>query len=196
MVHYPKDLFKSVKNNYRKRSLLPSHALTRDLIQYANENLTSKAMCNYFSELANFNTSSQDTILFVDSKLSSAPDYLSVLNFIGLKQVYGNQLKCLYEEPDYVYSDSNQDVSKLYGRGFGYSKVLDRVQSQLTKTNSPKILVISNLELDFKNLDTLKMQYPTSKFVMFWGADIPIPIAVKEEALRLTQGILFCREIY
>jgi hypothetical protein len=196
MIHYPKDLFKSVNKNYRRRCRLPSQGLTRDLIKYANKNLTSKAMCRYFSELANFNINSQDTILFVDSKLSSAPDYLSVLNFIGLKQVYGDQLKCLHQEPDYVYSDSKQDVSKLYGRGFGYSKVLDRVQSQLTWTDSPKILVISNLELDFKNLDTLKMQYPTSKFVMFWGGDRPIPIAIKEEALRLTQGTLFCREIY
>ena len=196
MIHYPKELFKVVTKNFRKRSFLPSKNVTANLIEYANRNLTSQAMCLYFTELSNLSLTSQDTILFVDSKLSSAPDYLSVFNFIGLKQVFGNQVKSLYEEPDYVYVDSTQNVSELYGRGFGYTKVLNRICVEFNSTSFPKAIIVSNLERDFKLLEDLKIQYPSSRFIMFWGADKPIPTKVKDEVLRLTQGTLFCREIY
>lgn len=196
MVHYPKNLFKVVNVNFRSRSLLPNDNITLSLIDYANSNLTCKSMCHYFSELANFDVSSQDSILFVDSRLSSEPDYLSLFNFIGLKQVYGDQVKSLFQEPDYVYKDSAIDVSKLYGRGFGYSKILERSNGNPISVNPPKVIVISNLERDRNILKQLKTQYLTSKFVLFWGADIPIPNSIKENALRVTQGVLFCREIY
>lgn len=196
MIHYPKDLFRVVRKDYKRRSLLPSHDLTTNLIKYANRNLTTQAMCRYFSELANLSITPQDRILFVDSKLSSAPDYLSVFNFIGLKQVYGDQVECLYEEPEYVYLDSTQDVSKLYGRGFGYTKVLNRSHVKSKPADSPALVIISNLARDFRIVGSLKITYPKTKFVLFWGQDIPIPYVIKEEVLRLTQGILFCREIY
>ena len=196
MIHYPKDLFRSVNRDYIKRSLVPDKGAAKRLVDFANENLTSRAMCRYFSELSNFSITLQDTILFVDSKLSSAPDYLSVLNFIGLKQVYGDQVECLFDEPDYVYVDSSQNISELYGRGFGYSKVLERGRVRLKSTIPPKVILISNLERDSLLLPDLKTKYPTSDFVMFWGADKPISKDVMEETLRLTKGILFCREIY
>ena len=196
MIHYPKDLFRAVRRNYKRHSLLPNHDVTTKLINYANRNLTTQAMCLYFSELANLSVTSQDRILFVDSKLSSAPDYLSVFNFIGLKQVYGDQVECLYEEPEYVYLDYNQDVSKLYGRGFGYTKVLNRSNAKSKPAEFPTVTIISNLAQDFRIVRSLKIQYPKTKFVLFWGQDVPIPYEIKEEVLRLTQGILFCREIY
>ena len=196
MIHYPKDLFRVVRKNYKRRSLLPNYDVSTNLIKYANRNLTTQAMCCYFLELANLTVKPQDRILFVDSKLSSAPDYLSVFNFIGLKQVYGDQVEYLYEEPEYVYVDSTQDVSKLYGRGFGYTKVLNRSNVKSNPADSPAVIIILNLERDFRLLENLKIQYPSTKFVMFWGADRPIPNTIKENALRLTQGILFCREIY
>lgn len=196
MIHYPKDLFRAVRKNYKRRSLLPSHDLATNLINYANRNLTTQAMCRYFSELANLSVTPQDRILFVDSKLSSAPDYLSVFNFIGLKQVYGDQVECLYEEPEYVYVDFNQDISKLYGRGFGYTKVLNRSHIKSKPTDSPAVVIISNLARDSRVVGSLKIQYPKAKFVLFWGDDIPIPNAIKEEVLHLTKGTLFCREIY
>jgi hypothetical protein len=196
MVHYPKLQFRSVYQDYRKRSHLPTYDVSSHLIQYANMHLTSQAMCIYFSDLSKFEITMQDTILFVDSNLSLVPDYLSIFNFIGLKQVYGDQVQCLFDEPDYVFSDSSVDVSKLYGRGFGYSKVLRRSKVRFDSRNQPKVVVVSNLERDFKILAELKLRYPASKFVMFWGADKPIPTQVKEHALRLTNGVLFCREIY
>jgi hypothetical protein len=196
MIHYPKDLFKVVEKIYMKRALLPTHNLTISLIEYANRNLTSQAMCRYFAELSEFSIASRDNILFVDSKLASEPDYLSMFNFIGLKQVFGDQVICLFDEPDYVYEDTLEDVSQFYGRGFGYTRILNRSHKPYILPNSPKVLVLSNLERDFGLLESLKAQYPTTKFVLFWGADRPIPNNIKEEALRLTQGILFCREIY
>jgi hypothetical protein len=196
MIHYPKLQFRDVYQDYIKRSYLPTYDVSLQLMHYANEHLTSHAMCIYFSDLSKFEITMQDTILFVDSSLSLVPDYLSIFNFIGLKQVYGNQVQCLFDEPDYVFSDSGVDVSKLYGRGFGYSKVLKRSKTRFESRNQPKVVVVSNLERDFEILAELKMEYPASKFVMFWGADEPIPTQIKEHALRLTNGVLFCREIY
>jgi hypothetical protein len=194
MIHYPKSLFVAVRKNYKKRAILPSREVAKRLADYANRNLTSRAMCNYFAKLADFNIESHDTILFVDSELAASPDYLSVLNFIGLKQVYGHQVQSLYEEPDYVYTDTTQDVSKLYGRGFGYTKVLERTQRPSESLNEPKIVVVSNLERDLSLVDTLMTSYPNSKFVLFWGSDRPIPKEFKVKDF-LSSAVLFCREI-
>ena len=110
--------------------------------------------------------------------------------------MYGSQVRCLFDEPDYVYTDSTQDTSELYGRGFGFTKVLKRSNVQSALSSPPKVLVISDLARDIRLLASLKSEYPTSKFVMFWGADDPIPDDLKEEVLRISQGVLFCREIY
>ena len=195
MIHYPKDLLNVVGRNYWKHRLLPSHEIITKLINYGNSAMTSEAMCKYFSTLSNFDIEPSDSILFVDSKLSTEPDYLSVLNFIGLKQVYGDQVQSLYEEPDYLYLDTTLDVSGLYGRGFGYTKVLTRGRVPSDLSSSPKILVVSNLERDLSLVSKLKETYPDSKLVLFWGADRPIPQAIKEKILLLG-AVLFCREIY
>ena len=196
MIHYPKDYFVLVNESYRRTKLLPGPSAVRNLVHFANENLTSSAMCRYFSEISAFDVDPKDTILFVDSRLSTEPDYLSLFTFIGLKQIYGGQIESLYTEPDYVYVDSTQDVSQLYGRGFGYSRVLDRSLPSSRPGGLPKIIIVSNLERDFSLLVGLKLEYPLSRFVMFWGSDTTIPDSLKKDALQITQGQLYCREIY
>lgn len=195
MIHYPKEFLGIASRKYWKLRLLPSDEITRNLIAYANRTMTTEAMCRYFSSLSSFDIGSSDVILFVDSRLSTDPDYLSVMNFIGLKQVYGDQIHSLFKEPDYVYVDTPIDVADLYGRGFGYTKVLSRGRSPLNLKSSPKIVLLSNLERDFSLIDNLKDSYPNSKFVLFWGADRPIPPDLKNKVL-LIEAILFSREIY
>jgi hypothetical protein len=63
------------------------------------------------------------SVLFVDERLPHHADYLSVLTLIGLKHLLGRDCRVMYPV-DYIYDDTDIDVSTLYGRGFGYTRVV------------------------------------------------------------------------
>jgi len=196
MIHYPKFFFETIERQYREYKLVPSLKTIGNLTSYANDYLTCRAMCLYFSKMAKLDISQGETILFVDSTLHDQPDYLSVFNFIGLKQVYGSQVLSLYAEPDYVYVDTQIATSSLYGRGFGYTKVLERNSASGIPGNRVKYIVISNLEKDWKMIEDLEIKFPDSHFLLFWGADVGISSKVLELTQNLHSSSLFVREIY
>lgn len=196
MIHYPKKFLGRVSDHYFRRNLLPSIQTIYNLVSYANENLTSLAMCRYFSDIAKIELGERDAILFVDSGLSEQPDYLSVFNFIGLKQMYEERVVSYFPEPDYVFQDFRSSTFDLYGRGFGYTKVLKRCSEPPPVGQRVKYVVFSNLERDWGQLKKFELMYSNCRFILFWGADKKIPNRIKEEVLRSGKGILFCREIY
>ena len=195
MIHYPKAIFRQIEDDYLRHSIFPSSTMSGDLIHYAKNNLTSEAMCRYISKLSNIDLKPNEGIMFIDSKLSSEPDYLSIFNFIGFKKLYGHKVFSLFEEPDYVYIDTLQDTHKLYGHGFGYTKVLEREKRMNVEISNVKYVLISNLERDFDHLAEFRSRFPHAIFLLFWGGDSTIPKKVKSSALQITDGTIFCREI-
>ncbi len=196
MIHYPKEFLAQVNKAYFLNNEIPGPELNFELTKFANSTLTCRAMCEYFMTIAEIEVEASDKILFIDSRLSLEPDYLSVLTYIGLKQIYGNRVESLFDEPDYVYRDTEVDLSSLYGRGFGYTKVLERIPAILNNFTEPKVVVVSNLERDILRVSKLYRQYPNSKFLFFWGSDNPVPDVVKKEILDIPNSVLFSREIY
>jgi|TARA_B100001094_G_C18091949_1_gene750887 hypothetical protein len=106
-----------------------------DLISYTKKNLTTISAAKYI--LNKSNLSSAKNILFLRKK--DQADYLSDLCMHGFKELFK---KSCHEYPcaNYLYKDFNEVLegrvwdsyndacSKLYGRGFTYSKNLDRLE--------------------------------------------------------------------
>lgn len=122
MVHYPKEFLVRVADHLRQNPAVAEPKTKRALATYFNRQLTSRAMAEYVARVAPFLYGGR--VLFVDEALVGMPDYQSVLTLIGLKQVLGTNVSVAHPV-DYVYEDWDGDATTLYGRGFGYTRVLE-----------------------------------------------------------------------
>lgn len=122
MVHYPKAFITEVAQLFARGRPTIAGDVRAHLAEFFNENLTTKAMASYVLKACGLTKESK--ILFVDGALNKLADYQSVFTLIGLKQLMGTKIEVSHSVP-YLYSDWQGDSSTLYGRGFGYSRILD-----------------------------------------------------------------------
>ena len=121
MVHYPKATLEEVSNALPRLLGNVTEHSRRQLHQFFEENMTSAAMAKYIRTVAGIGQG--EKILFVDQSLTAKADYLSMLSLIGLIQEAGTDITPLFD-PAYLYADFPGDTRHLWGRGFGYSRVL------------------------------------------------------------------------
>jgi hypothetical protein len=117
-------------------------------------------------------------ILFIDQQLPNRADYLSALTAIGLKQRLASGCVLAWEVP-YLYSDFTAATGAIYGRGFGYSRVLSpasrgpRFRFSRSDLGSFDGLVIGSIArngpLAFRLLD----RFPADRTVWIHGEDQP-----------------------
>lgn len=203
MVHYPKEFLRSIYVSSLD-GLHPTeelHALTN---QWVNKFLTSRVMMEYVMQIVgeNFNK-----ILFVDEALPRDCDYLSVMSLIGLKQLFGTSVH-EFKTCNYVYSDFNDGVHAMYGRGFGYTRVLDpklRDCASIPDTNSVDsydqvfseydLVVVGNIRANAKITKILSESAVNSQKVYLRGDDAAPNRRQMRNLVRL-KGYVFSREIY
>lgn len=92
------------------------------LLEYTRDNLSTRSMANYILQSANKNDTK--SVLFFAGNLH--PDYMMNLTLHGFKKLLG---KSCHEYPhiDYMYTDYDEKLTKnLYGRGFTYTRLLDK----------------------------------------------------------------------
>ncbi len=122
MVHYPKKFFREVVVRLFESGDFPPQELHDELRRYFNHHLTTRSMARYIMDRVGMKDKSR--VLFVSESAENQPDYTSNLTFIGLKQILGSAV--VPSHPlDYLYSDWGGRQTALYGRGFGYARVLD-----------------------------------------------------------------------
>lgn len=121
MVHYPKAVLEEVSDALPRLLGNVSENSQRELRQFFEENMTSRAMAKYIRAAAGIRQG--EKVLFVDQSLTTKADYLSVLSLIGLTQESGADITPLFD-PAYLYDSFPGDTHHLWGRGFGYSRVL------------------------------------------------------------------------
>jgi hypothetical protein len=121
MVFHPVAVLARLWEVARAAGPFPADDISPALVAYAKEHLTSAAMARYILGVAGYRGG---RVLFVDARLRKAPDYLSALTLIGLKQVLARDCEVFRPAP-YLYEDFAGRTDRLYGRGFGYSRVLD-----------------------------------------------------------------------
>lgn len=126
MVHYPKELLKEIYKEIYKEDLQNNFNAERynyyanKLLEWTRTHLTTVSMAKYVLNVAKKTDITK--VLFISE---GGPDYMTALILHGLKQIYKS--KCHdYPKVDYMYKDSQLPESKLYGKGFGYAKLLDK----------------------------------------------------------------------
>ena len=122
MIHYPKTALKDIYLEVSAGNSRPTSSILEYLKSHFNRHLTSLAMAEYISARAGIKAGMK--VAFLDLQAPRRPDYLSVLTYIGLKQLFKRDCSAIIPIP-YVFKDWPGDTVHLYGRGFGYTKVLD-----------------------------------------------------------------------
>jgi hypothetical protein len=203
MVHYPKRFFVEVANQLNTAAGSLGVDVRNQLIDYFNQNLTTEAMAGYFLKAAS--PVPNPKILFVDQAAVHMPDYQSILTLIGLKQLLGNRVSVAFPT-DYLYEDWSGDAAKLYGRGFGYTRILDSglknpneirlspVSLSASSLSKFDLVVIGSIKRNEDLAHRLLGRFPASKTIWINGEDAPPP----QEELKASRAIgvtLFVREL-
>jgi hypothetical protein len=205
MVHYPKLGLRETLDHALVLGELPDSATRAYFNDFFNQNLTSQSMASYM--LSQSGLVDARSVLFVDDSLPTIPDYQSVLALIGLKQLLGAGVS-VNTPVDYLYTDWKGDEQSLYGRGFGYTRVLDpclRSESELQDEGRSRPLALDPSAFDAvvvgsiqrniaKALEVLDKSNP-AKTIWIHGEDTP-PSWRQTEFLVSSKTHVFVRSIH
>ena len=203
MVHYPKDFFVQVAEHLRVKAAIAEGGVERRLAEYFNRHLTTRAMAKYLVQAAP--CLGEARVLFVDDAAVNMPDYQSILTLIGLKQLLGAQVSVAYPL-DYVYEDWGGEASALYGRGFGYSRVLDTGVKNANEAAGTELglsrealaafdaVVVGSITRNGDVAHKLLSIYPPEKTVWIHGEDDG-PTGAEIAAYRKAGVTAFAREL-
>ncbi len=205
MIHYPKKALTQIARNSRQMGGRPSEQTRLDLREHFQQHLTSRAMARYLLESAGLLEA--QSVLFIDEHTSSNPEYLSTLTLIGLKQLLGQ--KCDVQFPaDVLYSDYQEPVTQLYGRGFGYTKRVEptaRTQREWLSKNGDipsevelrdyDCVIVGSLVRNPKLTLRVLNEVSPEKVIMIHGEDLP-PNIYECHWYRETGANVFVRAIH
>ncbi len=203
MVHYPKRALRHVLAQVRHSGTAPGWLTRLAFRDYMNRHLTSAAMARYILELAHLPDNAPVT--FLDDNLVTNPEYQSTLTAIGLKQILGP--RCILEpHPPLLYSDSRWSAAHLYGRGFGYTRVLDPALKSESETHPVPFVktgdrrwegtvVIGSVSRNRELAHHVLAQCNLEQIIMIHGEDVP-PSAEDLRLLRHPRVTGFVRAIH
>lgn len=204
MVHYPRDLMRTIAEVLDSEAGIPVVSNPDELNEYLASSLTCESMANYILRVSGLHEAKR--VLFVDENLVHMADYLSLFTLIGLKQLLGNNCSVLVPVP-YVYIDWEGDSSLLYGRGFGYTRILDlstRNENEfLTEPISVDsvddlvfdAIIIGNITRNSDLARELLSRFPAEKTIWIHGEDTP-PLIHETEFLVNSGAHVFVRAIH
>lgn len=186
MIHYPKNALQRVLEAVRERQGYPDASLRHELHLFAERHLTSEAMASYLLRTSGFDDAGK--VLFLDERLPSSVDYLSLTTLIGLKRI--PTLTCVAWRPvDYVYANTTVDTSRLYGRGFGVTRVLadelrheeDSLQEldlrEAVRQIKPDVVVVGSIDRNWGLAQQLAEIFPAESTIWVHGEDDPPDLA-------------------
>jgi hypothetical protein len=204
MVHYPKAALQQVRTAVLDDGLLPGQQTRQLLHDYAERRLTSEAMARYVLRSAGLPAA--ERVLFIDERLPQAADYLSLMTLIGLKQLLGRQCRVGFPVA-YIYGDSEQPATSLYGRGFGYSRSVpvtarhsseepthDPIDLAAISPQDIDAIVVGSVSRNYELARSLLASFPASRTIWVHGEDGP-PTPAEVRAYREAGTHVFVRAI-
>ena len=199
MVHYPKHAFRQILTNARTGGV-PSMRTHEALYAFMTENLTTQAMTRYLLQCTQI--TDMQRVLFVDQQHPGIADYLSTLTLVGLKEHFGQQCSPLFPAP-WIYRDYDDNVSHLYGRGFGTTRLLDpdlRADNELSGATAElryqdfDSLVIGSISRNTELAQELARYFAPDRTIWIHGEDTP-PLPEDMHTYRQAGAHLFVRSI-
>lgn len=132
MFLLPKDLFieantlydnkfKNLNINELSEDVINEYNVLRDkLIEFTTKYLTTDKIASYILEKTNHKNVTK--ILYLSSETD--PDYLRCVTLHGFKILFGTLCHDYFKIP-HIYKSDNINYTKLYGKGFSYSNLLN-----------------------------------------------------------------------
>jgi hypothetical protein len=203
MVHYPKKFLAEVAEGLRHSRVVVMPQDSQELARYFNYNLTSAAMARYVLRAAAIDNDAK--VLFIDAAAVSMPDYQSIFTLIGLKQTLGKRVSVAFPL-DYVYEDWTGDAAALYGRGFGYSRVLETKLKNRNEISGEALdlsaaslatfdtVVVGSVTRNATLAEQLLARFPAAKTIWIHGEDQG-PSASDMATFREKGVTVFVREL-
>ena len=199
MVHYPKAAMAVVAANVRNEGGVPDSDTRHGFREHFDRNLTSEAMARYVLRAAGLENAQR--VLFIDAALPQFADYQSVLTLIGLKQLLGAECHVRHAA-DYIYSDIEGDLSHLYGRGFGYTRLLDPGARSSTERGEQPLgltkfdaLIMGSISRNISDATRLLREFAPERTIWIHGEDTP-PTLQQARYLRESGTHTFIRSIH
>ena len=193
MVHYPKDQLQKIAACGPSCNPSTNRATSEELNRHFVKHLTSQAMTKYVLERSPVPSPANG--LFIDTHLRWKVDYLSVFTLLGLKQLLGVRCATFIPVP-YIYSDWQGRSRRLYGRGFGYTRILGpenrdsnvRLSELRTALRSDTfdLVVFGSAKRDWQMLQKLLPDLDRERLLLFVGEDAPLPEPELERLRRCT----------
>lgn len=198
MVHYPKGALAVAATAMKQALRRPDPEFRQHIHQHFEQHLTSRAMAQYLLRAAGLEDA--QTVLFVDERLPHHADYQSMLTLIGLKQLLG--ANCHVRFPvDYLYDDYTVDIATLYGRGFGYTRVLPSQARSTTERGSAiatqelDAIMVGSVTRNSLLASALLHEFPAERTVWIHGEDLP-PTVDEVATYRRSRVHMFVRAIH
>ena len=208
MVHYPKKVMAEIVERLQS-GLVPDNTVYEFVHNWAKRNLTSIAMARYIFEALDV---SPKRILFLDEGLPKRADYLSVFTLIGLMQEPSWHVDVAFPV-EYIFQDWQGDASGLYGRGFGFAKVLETTKpgnywcSRGTCATPPDwknrgpnlshfdVVLVGDLSANRLLTQSVDATFTSSTKAYLRGDDLA-PTRSEYKWIKSLEGRVFSREIY
>ena len=203
LIHHPREAMVEVAERFKRDGTVPGWHTRLDFRSHFSSFLTTEAMAKYLVDLADVNTNQR--VLFIDRHLPATVDYQSTLSLIGLKQLLGATCEVAFPV-EYLYQHSTTPTSHLYGRGFGYSRVLDpalataseqmvSAEFDWSSVDTFDVVVVGSVSRNRDIADFLVHEFPEKKKVFIHGEDTP-PDRPDVDRLRGPGVVGFVRSIH
>jgi hypothetical protein len=209
LAHYPKRAMATVLENLLRQGPALPDSHTREFFRsFSATRLTTEAMATYLVEASGM---SDSRVLYLDHGLARRTDYLSAFTLIGLRQLLGSRLIPAYEA-NYLLDDFAGDTHRLYGKGFGYTKVLPasltsteslspeqegtpvRQRELIELAESCESIVVGNYDGNREQVGALlDAGIPASRFVCILGSDVSPDWSLRAQ-MRRSAMTFFVRE--
>jgi hypothetical protein len=204
MIHYPKRALALVADQAINHGGVPDETTRAGFQRYFQQHLTTRAMAEYMLNVTG--SAHAHSVLFVDQQHPGISDYQSTLALIGLKEIYGTACRPLYPAP-WIYEDWEGDTSHLYGRGFGYTRVLPAearsatesacLAADATTTTSnrePDLIVVGSVSRNLAQARELLQEHASARTIWIHGEDTP-PLLEDARMLRASGARVLVRSI-
>lgn len=182
MVGYPKKVFSCIRLTESFWGAIP-HLYTffqHYLYEHTLNFLTARSNWGCILDILDL-PFQIDRVLFIDCPLADKPDYLSMSILAGLAHTYNASLHVAVAAPEYMTKGTKyHNTTKLYGRGFSYTGVVDSfstcdndsLQNNI-RNHMYDIVVYGSVTRSQEYWNLVTSYYQSNEILAFVGVDVP-----------------------
>jgi len=178
MTHLPKTMILEGMKLFE--NVLPDdvriQTFVESLLEYTRTRLTTKAMAMWALQTAGF--SCAKSVLFLSQDPS--PDYLRCTLLHGFKELFHKECHD-FPEISHLYSDCTVENHALYGKGFSYSKLLNKERNRDScrdnsvyediRSRRYDVIIYGSVHRGMPMWDLVNENYSKHEILLFCGED-------------------------